>query len=275
MRHNRSKMVLVVGASSGIGEAAAAELVRRGHRVFGTSRDAARVTVPGVVPLEMEVTSDHSVEQSVDSVLERGNGRIDAMVYSAGHYVAGAAEETTVEQVREEFDVYVVGAHRVTRAVLPSMRTERFGRLVYMSSSAGAAGVPFHAVYSATKAAVERYAEGLSYEVEPFGLSVSYIQASGVKTGAASAYRKGAEPNDVYEPYRARAVARFAQAQREGLEPLAVARTIARAIESKRPWLSYRVGWQARSLPWVQAWFPEGFLRHQMKRFFGTSGQTP
>ena len=267
MHNGTPKVVLVVGASSGVGQSSATALASRGHIVFGTSRDPARVTAPDVRPLVLEVTDDASVNRCVAAVIEVA-GRLDAVVYSAGHYVAGAVEETTSEQVRDQFEAFVFGAHRLTRAALPHMRAQGSGRLIYMSSSAGVAAIPYHAVYSSSKAALEQYCEGLRYEIEPFGVSVSYIQATGVRTGASAAVRRSAQPIEAYAPTRERVISRFLQTQTGGPEPTAIADVIASAVAASSPRPVYRVGLDARMLPWVKAMLPARAFRSQVQRIF-------
>ncbi|MFN3596718.1 MAG: SDR family NAD(P)-dependent oxidoreductase [Rubricoccaceae bacterium] len=269
MNPSRSRhVVLVAGASSGIGQAAARVLALRGHTVFGTSRDAARVSVPGVRPLALDVTDAASVEACVAAV-DAAAGRLDALVYSAGFYVAGAVEEVPYEQALAQFEAYFFGAHRLTRTVLPGMRARRFGRLVYLSSSAGVTPIPYHALYSASKAALEHYCRGLRYEVEPLGVGVSYLQAGPVRTGAPEAARPPEAPLAAYTPVRERAAARFREAIRGGLAPSAMGRAAARAVEAAAPRPVYRVGVPGRLLPLAEALLPEAVLRAQMRRVFG------
>lgn len=231
LRDNQ-KCVLVVGASSGIGKAAAEALAARRHRVYGTSRDTSRVNSPGVRGVSLEIGDNASVKQAVQSVVD-AEGRIDGIFYAAGFYTAGAIEETTPEQVHAQLDAYLVGAHRVTRAVLPHFREAQAGKLLFMSSGAGDSSLPFHTVYSLSKAALQAYCDGLRYEVEPFGIHVTYLQAGGVKTGAKTAFQRGAEPVSAYDGPRELAIAAFHTMQDKGPVPHAVGAAVADAIESE------------------------------------------
>ncbi|WP_188189795.1 SDR family NAD(P)-dependent oxidoreductase [Nonomuraea sp. SYSU D8015] len=262
-----NRVVLVAGASSGVGRDAAASLAARGHTVYGTSRDVTRVDAPGVTPVALEVTDDRSVRACVEEVVERAGG-IDAVVYSAGFYVAGSAEETDPELAIAQLDAYLVGAHRLVRAVLPHMRRRGGGRLLLMSSTAAVAAIPFHSVYSASKAALNHYAEALRYEVEPFGVRVACVEATSVRTGAATALRTGA-PLPVYQPVRDKVLDRFRRLQLEGPEPTAVSREIVRAVEARRMRPLYRVGLQAKTLPVLRAVLPRRLFAHLYGRFFG------
>jgi NAD(P)-dependent dehydrogenase (short-subunit alcohol dehydrogenase family) len=264
-----TKVVLVAGASSGIGQAAAEALVRRGHHVFGTSRDPTRISTNGVEPLALEVSDEASVQRCVARLVARA-ARLDAVFYSAGFYVAGAVEETTLAQVAAQMDVYFFGACRVARAVLPVMRAQHAGRLVFMSSSAGVAAIPFHAAYSASKGALESFCESLAYETAPFGIDVSYVQATGVRTAAAASMQAGAEPVEVYAAARERVVACFKQTQQDGPSPSAIADTVAAIVEAKRrPRVCYRVGLQARLVPFLKGTLPSAIFRQQVRKLFG------
>ncbi|MFI6290827.1 SDR family NAD(P)-dependent oxidoreductase [Nonomuraea sp. NPDC050790] len=261
-----TSVVLVAGASSGVGREAARALALRGHQVYGSSRAPARVDVPGVVPVALEVADEGSVRACVDHVLDR-HGRLDALVYSVGFYVAGAAEETSDELALAQLRAYLLGAHRLVRAVLPAMRAQAAGRLVLMSSTAAVAAIPFHSIYSASKAALSHYAEALRYEVAPFGVQVACVEATSVRTGAAAAMRES-EPIAGYEPVRTRVIDRFRRLQVDGPSPAPVAAGIVRAVESRRMRPVYRVGGQARMLPWLRAVLPHPLFRHLYGRYF-------
>src|SRR5256714_73606 len=163
------RVAVVTGASSGIGEAAAQELVGAGFTVYGTSRKAAvGEERDGVVFVPLDVTDDESVADALREVLDR-SGRIDVLVNNAGLGIAGAAEESSIEQARKLFDTNLFGSIRMTRAVLPHMREQGSGRVINISSVLGLIPAPFGALYAATKHAVEGYSESLDHEVREFG----------------------------------------------------------------------------------------------------------
>lgn len=263
-----SRVVLVAGASSGIGRATAVAAAERGHRVFGSSRDRDRVTAPGVRGVRLEVADETSADECVGEVLEAAD-RIDAVVYSAGFYLAGAVEETSAELALKQFDAYLFGAHRLVRAVLPAMREQRAGRLIFMSSSAAVAAIPFHAFYSASKAALERYVDGLRYEVEPFGIEAAYVEGTSVRTGAAATLRLPDRPIEAYRSASTPVIERFRRSQLTGPEPEAFAATIVRAIEARSLRSSYRVGPMSKSLPIMRGVLPDRVFRALFARYFG------
>lgn len=254
------KVVLVAGASSGIGKAAAEQLAQRGHSVFGTSRDSRRVSSPKVRGLSMEIGDTTSVSEAVQAVLD-AEGRLDAVFYAAGFYLAGAVEETTAEQAQAQMEAYMLGAHRLTRAVLPHYRRARSGRLLYMSSSAGERSLPYHVFYSASKAALQAYCDGLRYEVEPHGVQVSYFQTGGVNTGARASFQRAAEAIDDYARPRERAIGAFLRLQENGPIPHAIGRAVVKAVEAGKMKSVYRVGILTECLPYLNALLPDFVFR--------------
>src|SRR3954447_8478295 len=175
-------VALVTGASAGIGEAAAHALVGAGFTVYGTSRKAAAGEQrDGVVLLPLDVTDDGSVAGVVREVLER-SGRIDVLVNNAGRGIAGAAEESSIEQARALFDTNVFGSIRMIRAVLPQMREQGSGRIINVSSVLGFLPAPFGALYAATKHAIEGYSESLDHEVREHGVRVLLVEPAYTRT---------------------------------------------------------------------------------------------
>src|SRR5262245_60617354 len=136
------KVALVTGISSGIGEATAKELVESGFRVFGTVRSSNAVAANGVEPVVVDVRDEPSIDRAVHEIVRRAD-RIDAVINNAGTTISGAIEETDVEQARDLFDVNFFGAVRVTQAVLPTLRAQRSGRIVFVSSVLGFLPAPF------------------------------------------------------------------------------------------------------------------------------------
>lgn len=176
------KVVVVTGVSSGIGRAAAMKFVRSGCVVFGTVRslkNAARI--PGVVLVEMDIRDEASVQRGIQSIIAQAK-RIDVLVNSAGVTLLGATEETSIAEAQTLFDTNLFGLLRTTQAVLPSMREQRFGRIVNISSVLGFLPAPYMALYSASKHAVEGLSETLDHEVRQFGIRVSLVEPSFTKT---------------------------------------------------------------------------------------------
>jgi NAD(P)-dependent dehydrogenase (short-subunit alcohol dehydrogenase family) len=235
-----AQVVLVSGASSGIGAATAARLAADGHRVFGGARGAPPAEPRGVEWLALDVTDAASVEACVAALLGAA-GHIDVLVNNAGIGIAGAVEDTTPEDLLRQLDTNLLGPLRLCRAVLPAMRARGRGRIVQISSLAGRIGVPFQGAYSASKFALEGLSEALALELRPFGIDVVLVQPGDVRTGfgAARRFTEEARGREVYRERAARAVAAMEQAERSGPPPERVARLVARILAARRPRLRY------------------------------------
>ena len=179
---SKSPIALVTGASSGIGKATAERLTEAGYTVYGTSRRGGSDGQHRFEMLALNVNVDASVTQAVNTVLKR-EGRIDVLVNNAGFGVAPAgAEESTIEQAREIFETNFFGLVRMTRAVLPQMRRQGSGRIINIGSVLGLLPMPYGALYSATKHAVEGYSESLDHELRTRGIRVSVIEPAFTRT---------------------------------------------------------------------------------------------
>jgi NAD(P)-dependent dehydrogenase (short-subunit alcohol dehydrogenase family) len=176
-----SKVVVITGASTGFGYDSAAALAERGHRVFATMRDLSSRNAAHLKVVELDVTSDESVDRAIGRVLEDA-GQIDVVINNAGCAGLGVTEGYLPAQFQQMFDVNVVGAQRVNRAVLPSMRGRRSGLLIHVSSGAGRVVVPTMAAYCASKFALEALADAYRYELHPFGIDSVLVEPGIYKT---------------------------------------------------------------------------------------------
>jgi NAD(P)-dependent dehydrogenase (short-subunit alcohol dehydrogenase family) len=249
-------VVLVTGATRGIGRATAGLLAARGYRVFGTSRRPAEPALDGFELLPLEVADDASVAECVRAVAERTGGRIDVLVNNAGTGILGAAEEVTADEARRLFEVNLFGVMRVTNAVLPHMRARRAGTVVNMSSSGGVAAVPFAALYSATKFALEGYTEGLRHELRPLGIAAVVVAPGPVSTTAGDTAMRPARTVDAYAPARQKADAEYVRTIREGMPPERVAEVIYRVARARWPAPRYPVGAQSRGVSLLRRLLP-------------------
>lgn len=262
-----TRVVLITGAASGIGQATAELLMAQGYRVFGTSRAPKRHRGSTFPLLEMDVHSDESVLNGVQYVLSQ-EGRIDVLLNNAGTGLAGACEETRLSEARTVFETNFFGVMRVTNAVLPIMRKLRSGKIITMSSAGGFAGMPFRALYVASKFALEGYMESLRYEVRPFGISVSLVEPGPVSTPAAEHVPHVSHDIAVYAASRSRLTDSFNAAMRQGMSPIRVARVIRRIIEQDAPHLRYTVGAQATMLAFLRRSMSQGSFEMLLRRFF-------
>ncbi|HEY2904163.1 MAG TPA: SDR family oxidoreductase [Polyangia bacterium] len=269
MNANQGTMpaVLITGASSGIGRAAAEYFARKAWRVFATARnpDAAApllelareknwvLTAP-----VLDVTSDESVARAVAGALEATGGRLDAVINNAGYFLFGALEETTSDELRAQLETNVIGVHRVTRAVLPAMRARGGGALVTIGSISGRVALPMSGPYHTSKWALEGMIESLRYELIPFGIRVTLIEPGPYKTPFHSKEILAAQsqrPDSPYAPLLAAYRRQFHKLDRAELDPLIEA--IYRAATEPDPKLRWPTGPSALSAGKLRALVPD------------------
>ena len=229
-----SRVVVVTGASAGIGLATADRLHAAGWTVVGASR---RGTSPGTwQPLVMDVDHDDSVTAGMAGVVAE-YGRLDAVVACAGWGLAGSVEQTPTADAKDQMETNFWGAVRVVQAALPTFRSFGGGRIVLVSSIGGVIGIPFQAFYSASKFALEGYGEALAYEVAPFGIDVTLVEPGNVQTDFTSNRRDVAVPEgiDAYQPARDKAIAKMVEDERSGVPAGDVAAVIAKVLDANRP----------------------------------------
>ena len=268
----KQKVALVTGASSGIGEAAARELVRAGFTVYGTSRTAAPGEKrDGVVFMPLDVTDHQSVAEAVSQVLDR-SGHIDVLVNNAGHGIAAAAEESSIEQARALFDTNLFGAIRMTRAVLPHMRGRGSGRVINVSSVLGLVPAPFGALYAATKHAIEGYSESLDHEVREHGVRSLLVEPAYTRTSFDTNADSGDEPLPIYRQRREAFEALIAKAVSGGDDPSVVGKAIVAAATDARPKLRYPAGPLARRVSKLRRYAPSGLFDRQIRKINGLNG---
>lgn len=262
----RSPVVLVTGASSGIGRAVATTFAAKGFEVFGTSRNPGRAEpIPGVEQVELDVTAAASVTRAVSSVIDRA-GRIDILVNNAGAGIIGAAEETSVDQARQLFDTNFFGLVRLTREVLPYLRAQGGGRVINIGSVLGFLPAPYAAVYAASKHAVEGYSESLDHESRDFGVRVSVVEPAYTRTSFDTNAVEADSPIDSYAIPRQRLGQALAEAVRFGDDPAVVAQVVLKAATSRKPKLRYPAGPLARRLSLLKKFAPAAALDRGIRK---------
>jgi len=183
-REDRRKVIVITGASSGFGRAAAETLAEAGHRVYGLSVDSARPPrgLDGRLRhARVDIRSEKAVRAAILGII-RTEKRIDVLVNNAGVGIAGAVDETSTDEARNLFDVNLWGLHRLCRHVVPQMRRQGFGTIINVSSLAGFQAIPFQGIYSASKHAIEAMSEALSMELKPFGIRVCVVEPGDAAT---------------------------------------------------------------------------------------------
>ena len=178
------KIILLTGASSGIGYQTAESLAKEGHIVYGAARRTEKMETLkqfGVKPIYLDVTDERSVKSAIDTII--GNEeRIDVLINNAGYGSYGAIEDVELSEAKMQFEVNLFGLARLVQLVLPHMRKQKSGRIINVSSMGGRLTTYFGAWYHATKYALEAFSDALRMEVADFGIDVSLIEPGGIKT---------------------------------------------------------------------------------------------
>jgi short-subunit dehydrogenase len=245
------KVVLITGASSGIGKQTALLLVQQGLIVYGAARRLDKMQdlkEAGVRLLQMDVTDDASMIKGVQEIID-AEKRIDVLVNNAGYGSYGALEDVPITEAKHQFDVNIFGLARLTQLVLPHMRSQKSGRIINISSIGGKIGEPHGAWYHATKFAVEGLSDSLRMELKQFCIDVVIIEPGAIKTEWNRIARENllkASGNSIYRNLVSKHVTMLERGDKIGSEPVVIAKAIAKAISSKKPRTRYAAGGGAK-----------------------------
>ncbi len=272
------KVALVTGGSSGIGESAVVELLGKGFTVYAAARRTERMVGLAdrgahVVPLD--VTDEASMQACVARILQE-QGRIDVLVNNAGYGSYGAVEDVPIAEAKRQFEVNVFGLARLSQLVLPTMRAQKSGKIINISSIGARLYEPFGAWYHATKFAVEGLSFSMRLEVAPFGVSVSCVAPAGVVTEWNTISRDSlleTSGNTAYAAYAKRAfkVLETADGPAMSCTPDVVGRKIAKVATAKRPKAVYPVGKGARMIRASFDLTPNSITDLMLGQAYGTS----
>lgn len=250
-----SKVILITGASSGIGYDTAAALAKQGHKVYAAARRMEKMEPlrqQGVVPIKMDVTDTASLEAGLHTVME-AEGRIDVLINNAGYGYFGAIENVNMEEARRQVEVNVFGLARLCQLVLPIMRAQGSGRIINTSSVAGKSVLFYGGWYHVTKYSVEAFSDALRIEMKPFGIDVVMIEPGGIKTEwghIAADHLAESSKGTVYEETGLQEAENFHWVYETNFlsQPSVVTKTMCKAVNSRRPRARYRTGAFANSI---------------------------
>ena len=256
----REKIAIVTGSSTGNGFETSLMLARNGFYTYATMRNldksktitdiATKDSLPLQV-LQLDVTEDKSVKDAIDTILGK-RGRIDVVVNNAGYDAFGAVEDLSVEELKAQFETNFFGAIRVMKAVLPTMRKQRRGTIVNVSSVGGLVGIPLNSAYISSKFALEGFSESMQYELEEFGIKVILIEPGVVKTNFfenSKAAKNTASSNSPYAELAKKVSEGFKpMLENNSSSPIQVAQVILKAITSEKANTRYLVGNDAAAI---------------------------
>jgi short-subunit dehydrogenase len=278
MRSINEDVVLITGASSGIGKTIAEKLARLGYKVYGTSRkqqpldgkNTAGNNGPGFFRLiQLDVCSEASVKNAVEYVLEK-EGTIDVLINNAGFGIAGSVEDTSTEEAQKQFDTNFFGVHRMLRHVLPVMRKNQKGIIINISSVAGVFSIPFQSMYSASKYALEAMSEALRVEVKPFGIKVVLVEPGDTRTEFTSKRQivAAADEYSVYKESFTRSLNTMVKDETNGPEPDVVAKVVIKVLNRKNAPIRVAVGASYKALVILKRFVPARFAEYIIGKLY-------
>ncbi|QTD37477.1 SDR family oxidoreductase [Polaribacter batillariae] len=237
-----SKVVLVTGASSGIGKAIASFLSEKGFKVYGTSRNPKNIDYYNFKLIALDVLNIETIKTAINSIIHI-EGKIDILVNNAGIGVTGPIEETPTNEMRNAFNTNFFGAIDVIKTVLPHMREQKSGLIINTTSIAGYMGLPFRGIYSSSKGALELVTEAIRMEVKRYGINLVNVAPGDFATDIISRrYHTPLFKNSVYkENYKANLDLMDAHVN-TGKDPIEMAKKIYKIINTKSPKIHYKVG---------------------------------
>jgi short-subunit dehydrogenase len=259
------KVVLVTGASAGMGKVTAILLAQNGYTVYGAARRMEKMhdlKDMGIKILQMDVTDDHSMQLGIEEIIEKEE-RIDVLINNAGFGSYGAIEDVPIKEAKYQLEVNLFGAARLIQLVLPFMRKQHGGKIVNISSIGGKIATPFGGWYHASKFALEGLSDSLRNEVKPFGIDVIVIEPGGIKTEwgpiAFDNLMKVSGQTE-YKDMAAKFLKVLAATESKNPEPIIIALLIRKAIEAKKPKARYLAGYMARPAVFLRNILSDGLL---------------
>ena len=262
MTTSSQKIAVVTGSSSGIGYETSLMLARNGFQTFATMRNlskrsgiesvAAKEGLP-IHVIELDVTDDKSVNNAIQQIVSKA-GRIDILINNAGYALIGALEDLSEDELKAQYETNIFGIVRVTQAVLPTMRNQRSGIIVNVSTVGGRMGIPGISAYTSSKFAVEGLTESIAYELEPFGIKVVLIEPGAINTNFAAGLvtaKKAQEPNSPYSKMMKNMSKWMEQILASASHPELVAKVILESISTEQPNLRYLAGKDAKG--WIES----------------------
>ncbi|MBE9461345.1 oxidoreductase [Dyadobacter subterraneus] len=242
------KVVLITGASSGMGKATAELLSASGYKVYGAARRTElmrNLKEVGIKILQMDVTDDISIQKGIDEIIKK-EGKIDILINNAGFGLFGSIEDVPMDEARYQMDVNVFGLARLTQLVLPYMRKQNSGKIVNITSTGGKLSSPLGGWYHASKYAVEALSDSLRMEVKQFGIDVIVIEPGAIKSewgDIAMENLRKISAGKAYSPLAGKIIEMSQKLKPKNEDPEVIAKLILKSISTRNPRTRYHAGY--------------------------------
>ena len=276
------KVVIVTGSSSGIGFETSLTLARNGFHTYATMRnmqgekykpltEVAKNENLQLRAIELDVDNDKSVIDAINTIVEERE-RIDVLINNAGYALGGALEDSSMDEIKAQFETNFFGAVRATKAVLPAMRRQGTGKIVNITSMGGRIAIPLSSSYHGSKFALEGLSESIRYELEPFGIKVILIEPGAVGSNFwknIKIAKSSSDSNSPYTQFGNKILKAYEQMEQNTISPSVVAKTILDAVTSNNPQLRYVVGEDAAKTLEARKNMPDNEFGDLIKKQFG------
>ncbi|MEO1009935.1 MAG: oxidoreductase [Bacteroidota bacterium] len=269
------KIIVITGASSGMGKAFALHLIKKGHTVYGLARRVEKmndIVMAGGKAIAMDITDEAQVENAVNQILKE-QGKVDVLINNAGYAVYGTVEEVPIDAARRQFEVNLFGLASITQKIIPGMRERKSGTIINISSMGGKMYTPMGAWYHATKHALEGWSDCLRVELTPFGVDVVIIEPGGIATEFGDVFQENLQGDVKNGPY-AESLRKIIEATSEMYgngklsPPSVITNLIDKAVHSKKPKTRYVAGAYAKPLMFMRKYLGDRqFDKILMKQF--------
>ena len=266
------KVILITGASSGIGKDTALSLIKEGHVVYGVARRLEMmqdIIQAGGHAIKMDILKEKKIDDVVNQIINEQN-RVDVLINNAGYGLWGAVETISIDEAKRQFDVNIFGLAYLTKKVIPIMRKQKSGKIINMSSMGGKVYTPFGAWYHATKYALEGWSDCLRIELKSFGIDVILIEPGVIKTEFQDVMMDSTVERSIGTPYekKLKALEKATQemyARGIGSPPSTITKLIIKAINSHNPKRRYVGGLFAKPMLFIKKWFGDKLYEKAIK----------
>lgn len=260
-----NEVVIITGASSGIGNSIAKLLSKKGYKVYGLSRS--NFELEGVTHLQGDVTDEEKIQELFRYVYEK-EGRVDILINNAGMGISGSIESTSLNDVKNIFNVNFIGSFITTKTILPFMRERKYGKIINVGSVASEFAIPFQAFYSSSKAALKTFSEALRNEVIQYGIQVSTILPGDIKTNFTKNRRKNEIEPDEYKKRVIKSIDVMEKDEQNGMTVEYAAKVIFKVIKKKRIPVQKTIGHKYKILLFIKRLLPTKLVNNLIGKIY-------
>lgn len=261
-----SYVIVVTGASAGIGKSICLMLSKKGHQVYGLSRR--KVNDEPYFNFQVDITDQSTIDHAIETIIEN-EGRIDILINNAGMGISGAVEDTSIEDAKQLFEVNFFGAFRIIQKVVPHMRQQQFGKIINISSLAANFPIPFQTFYSASKAALSNFSHALANELKPFNIGVSVILPGDIKTEFTKHRQKNESTSDAYGDRVKKSIETMEKDEQNGMSPEIIAKKVHKLIKRKKMPIETTAGFNYHMLSFLKRLLPKTSVNHILGLMYG------